>query len=217
MWSLTVSTSPMPHSGGVRHSVPDFGLGPGVRALQVAAPAFDASALEIFGALAAGAVLCLASEEARLSGPLRLRLAFAAPVLLNRYRRRYHASADGHLRVTVDWALTHEYASDVSFSLTSPDGTTVVLGRPATSTTLSGSFGPLETALIADLGTRIRAYEDLMAAMEVRKSAAELRAIFDDDAKQPRWIRTVRRFGYAFIGEARDETSSPHGAHRDVR
>jgi methionyl-tRNA synthetase len=41
-----------------------------------------------------------------------------------------------------------------------------------------GSFGPQETALIADLGARIREYEALMAQMEVRKAAAELRAIW---------------------------------------
>jgi len=35
-----------------------------------------------------------------------------------------------------------------------------------------------ETRLIADLTTRIRAYEGFMEAMEVRKSAAELRAIW---------------------------------------
>ncbi|MFV0299436.1 MAG: class I tRNA ligase family protein, partial [Paracoccus sp. (in: a-proteobacteria)] len=41
-----------------------------------------------------------------------------------------------------------------------------------------GSYGPQETALIEALTTRIRAYEGFMAAMEVRKSAAELRAIW---------------------------------------
>lgn len=41
-----------------------------------------------------------------------------------------------------------------------------------------GAFGPQETALIADLGARIRDYEALMSAMEVRKAAAELRAIW---------------------------------------
>ncbi|MCV6584334.1 MAG: methionine--tRNA ligase [Marinibacterium sp.] len=41
-----------------------------------------------------------------------------------------------------------------------------------------GSFGPQEEALIAELTTRIRAYEGHMEAMEVRKSAAELRAIW---------------------------------------
>ena len=41
-----------------------------------------------------------------------------------------------------------------------------------------GSFGPLETALIADIGARVREYESLMQAMEVRKAAAELRAIW---------------------------------------
>jgi methionyl-tRNA synthetase len=41
-----------------------------------------------------------------------------------------------------------------------------------------GTFGPEETALIADLGARIRDYEALMGQMEVRKAAAELRAIW---------------------------------------
>ncbi len=41
-----------------------------------------------------------------------------------------------------------------------------------------GEFGPQETALIADLGARIKEYEACMDAMEVRKSAAELRAIW---------------------------------------
>ena len=40
------------------------------------------------------------------------------------------------------------------------------------------SHGPEETALIDALTTRIRAYETFMAAMEVRKSASELRAIW---------------------------------------
>ena len=41
-----------------------------------------------------------------------------------------------------------------------------------------GSFGPQEAALIADLGARIKDYADLMGKMEVRKAAAELRAIW---------------------------------------
>lgn len=41
-----------------------------------------------------------------------------------------------------------------------------------------GHFGAQETALIADLGARVRDYEALMEAMEVRKAAAELRAIW---------------------------------------
>lgn len=41
-----------------------------------------------------------------------------------------------------------------------------------------GEYGPEETALILALTARIRAYEGFMAAMEVRKSAAELRAIW---------------------------------------
>lgn len=41
-----------------------------------------------------------------------------------------------------------------------------------------GETGPREARLIADLTTRIRTYEGLMEAIEVRKSAAELRAIW---------------------------------------
>jgi methionyl-tRNA synthetase len=41
-----------------------------------------------------------------------------------------------------------------------------------------GSLGPEEKQLIADLTARLRKYEDLMERMEVRKSAAELRAIW---------------------------------------
>ena len=42
----------------------------------------------------------------------------------------------------------------------------------------AGEYGPAERALIADLTKRIRAYESHMEAMDVRKSAAELRAIW---------------------------------------
>ncbi len=41
-----------------------------------------------------------------------------------------------------------------------------------------GETGPREAQLVADLTNRIRSYESLMEAMEVRKSAAELRAIW---------------------------------------
>jgi methionyl-tRNA synthetase len=41
-----------------------------------------------------------------------------------------------------------------------------------------GEFGPMETALIADLGARITDYTRAMEGMEVRKAAAELRAIW---------------------------------------
>ncbi len=41
-----------------------------------------------------------------------------------------------------------------------------------------GAWGMREKALIAELTTRIRAYESYMDAMEVRKSASELRAIW---------------------------------------
>jgi len=35
---------------------------------------------------------------------------------------------------------------------------------------------------------------------------AELRTGLEDDARNPTWIRTVFRYGYAFLGEASDET-----------
>jgi len=42
----------------------------------------------------------------------------------------------------------------------------------------AGEFGPDEQALIENITTRVRAYEHHMEAMEVRKSAAELRGIW---------------------------------------
>ena len=42
----------------------------------------------------------------------------------------------------------------------------------------AGSIGPAEEALIADLTQRVARYEALMEAIEVRKAAAELRAIW---------------------------------------
>tara|TARA_R110000822_G_scaffold275781_1_gene397921 strand:- start:65 stop:715 length:651 start_codon:yes stop_codon:yes gene_type:complete len=42
----------------------------------------------------------------------------------------------------------------------------------------AGEYGPAEHALIADLTEKVAQYEKLMEAMEVRKSATELRAIW---------------------------------------
>ncbi len=41
-----------------------------------------------------------------------------------------------------------------------------------------GDYGPRETALIADLTARVAAYQAAMEAIEVRKAAQELRAIW---------------------------------------
>ena len=41
-----------------------------------------------------------------------------------------------------------------------------------------GAYGPAEAAVIADLTARIAAYEGFMDAMELRKAAQELRAIW---------------------------------------
>jgi Transcriptional regulatory protein, C terminal/FHA domain len=45
---------------------------------------------------------------------------------------------------------------------------------------------------------------------------AELRAVLEDDAEQSRLIRTVRRFGYAFIGGGVDEPGLSHSVPRLV-
>ncbi|MEO9651564.1 MAG: methionine--tRNA ligase [Roseobacter sp.] len=51
-----------------------------------------------------------------------------------------------------------------------------------------GEYGPAEIALIESLADRIRAYEDHMKSMEVRKSAQELRAIW---ASGNEYLQTV--------------------------
>lgn len=43
---------------------------------------------------------------------------------------------------------------------------------------------------------------------------AELRAALGDDAEHPRVIRTVRRFGYAFIGSNKADAATPPGSLR---
>jgi len=53
----------------VHQAVRDLRLGPGSRVLQMSAPVFDASVTEVFATWTAGGAVCLASEEARLSGP----------------------------------------------------------------------------------------------------------------------------------------------------
>jgi DNA-binding winged helix-turn-helix (wHTH) protein len=39
----------------------------------------------------------------------------------------------------------------------------------------------------------------------------ELRTVLGDDARQPTWIRTVPRYGYAFAGEASDQPAGRSG------
>ncbi|MGB3248539.1 MAG: class I tRNA ligase family protein, partial [Tabrizicola sp.] len=56
--------------------------------------------------------------------------------------------------------------------------TKFAVSKFGTNVPAGGSFGPLETALIADLGARIADYTRFMEQMEVRKAAAELRAIW---------------------------------------
>jgi DNA-binding winged helix-turn-helix (wHTH) protein len=42
----------------------------------------------------------------------------------------------------------------------------------------------------------------------LRQVVMELRRALGDDPAEPRYVRTVRRFGYAFSGEAREDTGS---------
>ncbi len=42
----------------------------------------------------------------------------------------------------------------------------------------------------------------------LRQVVMELRRALGDDPSEPRYVRTVRRFGYAFSGEAREDVSS---------
>ncbi|WP_330461224.1 amino acid adenylation domain-containing protein [Streptomyces sp. NBC_00820] len=51
-----------------------FGVGPHDRVLQWASPSFDASVFEVFLALGAGAVLCLAAQEDLMPGPALVEL-----------------------------------------------------------------------------------------------------------------------------------------------
>jgi DNA-binding winged helix-turn-helix (wHTH) protein len=43
----------------------------------------------------------------------------------------------------------------------------------------------------------------------LRQVVMELRRALGDDPREPRYVRTVRRFGYAFSGEARDDAGPP--------
>jgi methionyl-tRNA synthetase len=56
--------------------------------------------------------------------------------------------------------------------------TKFALAKFGTTIPAGGHYGPQEAALIADLGSRIKDYSALMEQMEVRKAAAELRAIW---------------------------------------
>ena len=51
-----------------------------------------------------------------------------------------------------------------------------------------------------------------VADTSLRRVIAELRATLDDDERRPRFIRTVRGFGYAFCGAAEEESAGRSAA-----
>jgi DNA-binding winged helix-turn-helix (wHTH) protein len=67
--------------------------------------------------------------------------------------------------------------------------------------------------------TRVRATlwpHTHVGATSLHVLASQVRAALGDDAEDPRWIRTVHRFGYAFAGAASEE-GSPAEARRSGR
>ena len=51
-----------------------------------------------------------------------------------------------------------------------------------------------------------------VAETSLRRVIAEIRAALDDDERRPRFIRTVRGFGYAFCGAAEEEGAGRRAA-----
>jgi amino acid adenylation domain-containing protein len=115
-----------------------YGVASGGRVLQFASYSFDASVLETFLAFSRGAALCLASREARLSGP----------ALVEQLRRE---------RITVAVLVPSTLAGMPVEAL--PDLATMSLGGESATPSLVATwaprcrllncFGPTETAMIA--------------------------------------------------------------------
>jgi DNA-binding winged helix-turn-helix (wHTH) protein len=51
-----------------------------------------------------------------------------------------------------------------------------------------------------------------VGATSLHVLVSQVRAALDDEAQEPRWIRTVQRFGYAFCGSATGEGETPAAA-----
>jgi DNA-binding winged helix-turn-helix (wHTH) protein len=51
-----------------------------------------------------------------------------------------------------------------------------------------------------------------VAETSLRRVIAEIRAALNDDERRPRFIRTVRGFGYAFCGDAEEDGAGRRGA-----
>jgi len=56
-----------------------------------------------------------------------------------------------------------------------------------------------------------------VAEVNVANLVGEIRGALGDDAREPRVVRTVHRFGYAFCAEAREEASKPPGPRDEPR
>jgi DNA-binding winged helix-turn-helix (wHTH) protein len=60
--------------------------------------------------------------------------------------------------------------------------------------------------------TRLRAAlwpQTHVSSASLHVLVSQVRAALDDEAQEPRWIRTVPRFGYAFCGTAKREEDTP--------
>lgn len=54
--------------------------------------------------------------------------------------------------------------------------------------------------------------ETFVTESSLARLATELRQALGDEARSPRFVRTVYGFGYAFIGDAREEASAPRSS-----
>jgi len=59
--------------------------------------------------------------------------------------------------------------------------------------------------------------ESFVSDSSLARLAAEVRSALDDDAKSPRLLRTVHRFGYAFCGDVMTDGAAPGAAPAHCR
>jgi DNA-binding winged helix-turn-helix (wHTH) protein len=56
-----------------------------------------------------------------------------------------------------------------------------------------------------------------VSEVNVANLVSELRGVLGDDARRPRFVRTVHRFGYAFCAEAKEDRRATHGPAAPAR